>query len=157
MESRTINKKCKENTYVKIKKRSVVWVRASTERDNNVRNNMLLKLFISSCPFAFQTLVIHYLICFGFFLSLVCNSHFSCRFHWSQQNSYLASAPSQRDNVMHSWLCLRVQFSVFAKYILNVFTHFFIAEAQGVETLRNVCFEISPRYMHTPRISREGF
>lgn len=149
MESRAINKKHKENTYVKIKKRSVVWVRASTEKDNNVRSNMLLKLFICSCPFVFQTLAIHYLICFDFFISLMCNSHFSCRFHWSQQNSYLARAPSQRGNVTRSWLCLWVQFSVFAKYILSMFTHLFIAEAQGVETLRN-CFELSSRYMHHP-------
>lgn len=144
----------------KIKKRSVVWVRVNTEKDNNVRYNMLLKLFISPCPFAFQTLAKHYLICWlvFFFLSQVCKLTFLiiCLFHCRQQNSYLARTPSQRDNVMHSWQCLQVHLFVFAKYILNVLSSLFITEAQGAETSRNVCFEISPRYMHTPHISRVG-
>lgn len=37
VENRTINEKYKGNTYGKIKKRSVVWVRVITEKDNNVR------------------------------------------------------------------------------------------------------------------------
>lgn len=72
-------KNAKETHMEKIKKRSVVWVRANTEKDNNVRYNMLLKLFISPCPFAFQTLAKHYLICWlvGFFYPKCANSHFS--------------------------------------------------------------------------------
>lgn len=98
MKNRTINEEYKGNTYGKIKKWSVVWVRANTEKDN-VRYIMLLKLFIFPCPFAFQTLANHYLICLVcvfFFISVQTRISHHCLFHCRQQPSSLARAPSER-------------------------------------------------------------
>lgn len=57
-----------KETHMEKFKWFVVWVRMSTEKENNVRYIILLKLFIFPRPFAFQTLAKHYLLCLVCFL-----------------------------------------------------------------------------------------
>lgn len=123
MKNRTINEKYKGNAYGKNDKWSVVWVRAITEKENNVTCIIPLKLFIFPCRFAFHTLAKHYLICLVWVFFFPCvQTHIShhCLFYNRQQPSSLARAPSERQ--CHAQLTVSSSaLFVFAKCILNVF------------------------------------